>query len=68
MLDDFRNADDGLFQDESTAPELSAKPQPQYALGMTPVQRFVLAVMFFFSIFLLGTMCLVITQRIWLPL
>ena len=68
MLDDFRNADAGIFQDDTTAPELSEEPQPQDALGMTPVQRFVLALMFFFSMFLLGTVCLLITQRIWLPL
>lgn len=68
MLDDFRNADDGIFQEEETAPEQEAASQPQAgALGMTPVQRFVLVVMFFFSIFLLGTVCLLITQRIWLP-
>ena len=69
MLDDFRNEDLGVFTDETTAPELSEEPQPQQDfLGMTPVQRFVLAVMFFFSMFLLGAVCLLVTQRIWLPL
>ena len=35
---------------------------------MTPVQRFVLAVLFFLSMCMLGSFCLLVTDKIALPL
>ena len=36
-------------------------------LGMTPIQRFIVAVMLMFAVCSLGSMCLLITERIGLP-
>ncbi|HEV8263034.1 MAG TPA: hypothetical protein VGQ19_20040 [Burkholderiales bacterium] len=36
-------------------------------LGMTPGQRFFVAIMLFFAVCSLGAMCLLITQKISLP-
>jgi len=70
MLEDLRDTEADLF-DESEAPEEgeaeAALPEPRDSWGMTPVQRFVLAVMFLMMICLLGSMCLLVTERVWLP-
>ncbi len=69
MLDDFREAETELFAEESEALEEEGveAAAPRDALGMTPVQRFVLAVMFLIMVLLLGSMCLLVTERVWLP-
>ncbi len=67
MLDDFRDVDADLF-DDTEAPEAEVQAEPRDFLGLTPVQRFVLAVMFLLMVFLLGSMCLLVTERMWLPL
>ncbi len=68
-LDDFRESGDFL---EDEDPETSA-PSPETTedellFGMTPVQRFVLAVLFFLSVCMLGSFCLLVTDKIALPL
>jgi len=37
-------------------------------LGMTPIQRFIVALMLMFAVCSLGTMCLLITEKIGIPL
>ena len=80
MLDDFRDAGDFVegedldhtlteaFDDaEDTKEETAAGNDLMF--GMTPTQRFVLAVLFFLSMCLLGTFCLLVTEKIaFLPL
>ena len=69
MFEDLRDADADLF-DESEAPEEeqpAAVAEPRDAWGLTPVQRFVLAVMFLMMVCLLGSMALLVTERVWLP-
>ena len=69
MLEDLRDADAELF-DESEASEEerpAAAVEPRDAWGLTPVQRFMLAVMFLMMVCLLGSMCLLVTERVWLP-
>ncbi len=36
--------------------------------GMTPIQRFIVALMLMFAVCSLGTMCLLITEKISLPI
>ena len=67
MLDDFRDVDADLF-DDTEALDAETQAELRDFLGLTPVQRFVLAVMFLLMICLLGSMCLLVTGRIWLPL
>ncbi len=69
MLDDFRESGDFLDEEE---PEMAAQSaevvEDELLFGMTPVQRFVLAVLFFLSMCMLGSFCLLITDKIALPL
>ncbi len=80
MLDDFRDVgdfveDDGMdhaydeepFDDEDGEAE-AVIAGDDLMFGMTPTQRFVLAVLFFLSMCLLGTFCLLVTEKIALPL
>lgn len=72
MLDDFLKEDDSKgFLDEL---EETQKPQavvqgPEIGfLGMTPAQRFVISVMFFFMILIIGAFCVLITGAVGIPL
>jgi hypothetical protein len=70
MLDDLRD-DAGYIEDdeqdfESQKAAASTKSQSQF-LGMTPVQRFVIALMIFMMICILGSFFLLITETVWLP-
>ena len=68
MLDDFRDAE--VFADEdlgeAEAYQVEASDE-DLVFGMTPVQRFVLALLFFLSMCLLGSFCLLVTDKIALP-
>jgi hypothetical protein len=67
-IDDLRGDADYLDDDDY---EEQVKPapasQPQF-LGMTPVQRFVVALMIFMMVCILGSFFLLITDTLWLPL
>ena len=70
MLDDLRNtASSG--PEESVQPELIPSRIPHARqgtrgafLGMTAAQRFVIVLMMFFMTCILGTFCLIITEKI----
>lgn len=71
MLDELRNSatfqddDEPLFEEiEQPAPT----PRGGQLLGMTAPQRLVVALLLFFMVFVLGSFCLVITQRVVPPL
>jgi hypothetical protein len=73
--DSFRDqADDDVFVE----PEKPAEPAPATStrrvrrrrgnfLGMTAMQRFIIAIMLLFMVCLLGTLCLLVTQKIYFP-
>jgi len=69
MFDNLRDLSDGssLFE-EPTEVEYAAVPKgPQRRfLGMTPAQRFLLSLMLFASIVMIGLMCLLVTEKFWL--
>ncbi|MBV6396328.1 MAG: hypothetical protein HFACDABA_01926 [Anaerolineales bacterium] len=83
MFDGLRNNDNDnssgfnapveFFPDETPA---ASKPRPAPKkrkssgkfLGMTPQQRFILAVILMITVCLLGSMCMLITGRFVLPL
>ncbi len=72
MLDDFLREDDAnSFLDEveeNKPPQLELPEEPQVGfLGMTSGQRFVIAVMFFFMVVIIGAFCLLITGSIGIP-
>jgi hypothetical protein len=68
MIDDFRKqADDSSFFTEEDTDEYRARQRtapPQYFLGMTPAQRFVIAVMILIMSCILSAFCLLVTERI----
>ena len=67
MLDDLRN-DASSFYDEEEYQEL-AEPQepPRYFLGMTPLQRFIIALLLLFATCIMSMFCLLVTERVVLP-
>jgi hypothetical protein len=65
MLDDFRqqaNASD--FLDEEGASQLEETERPRKFLGMTPAQRFVIALMLLMITCLLSTFCLLVSEKV----
>jgi len=70
MLDDFREqADSESFFDEEEANEYDEVPvqtRTQF-LGMTPVQRFVIAFLLLAIVCLIGTFALLATEKVVLP-
>lgn len=72
MLDDLRNSanESYLFDEEledSPAVDRPQRPRGRF-LGMTPPQRFFLAVMLFLMTTLFGILVLLVTERIMLPM
>ena len=73
MFDNLREQANStpFYEDEADFNEaVSAPPKPQktstggHFLGMTPVQRFIIAVMLLIAVCALGSMCLLITGKI----
>lgn len=73
MFDNLRDdAASSLYEEEDTLfpqEEVKAKVPPKRKsggklLGMTPIQRFIVAVMLMIAVCTLGTMCLLITGKI----
>ncbi len=68
MLDDLRNSAASQPFEEDLPPE---KPEVRRSLrrsrgpllGMTPKQRFIIALMLFLMVLVLGTFCLVVTGK-----
>ena len=72
MIDDLRGSDDGMdfLEEEEQDPfafEEEEVAEQTLLLGMTPIQRFVIAVMILFMICLLSSFCLLVTEKITLP-
>ena len=71
MLDDLRDAE--YVEEEDDDPEyvesvVEGTPQSQQFLGMTPIQRFVIAILILMMVCILGSFCLLVTERVWLQL
>jgi hypothetical protein len=67
MFDNLRDLTEGQApaRDEMSIPaEDYSAPRRSRILGMTAAQRLVVSVLLFFAVVLLGTMCLLVTQRI----
>jgi hypothetical protein len=74
MFDDLRQqADQSAFEatpeehDAFTMQE-SLTPSRDMLFGMTPVQRFVIAIMLFLMTLIMSSLCLLVTQKVSLPL
>lgn len=72
MLDDLREqaSDSDFFSEEEPVFEYkdSSQESQNLFLGMTAVQRFVIAVMILMMVFVMGAFFLLVTERIYLPI
>ena len=75
MLDDLRNDAQSSFEEEKETPEVEnelaelaprRRRRPLF-LGMTSGQRFVIALLLFMMVCLLGAFCLIVFEKIVLP-
>ena len=72
MLDNLRdNASSSFYEEDTLPPEeeaIDALPPRRRTggklLGMTPIQRFIIATMLMIAVCALGTMCLLLTDKI----
>lgn len=69
MFEDLRKqADDSdgfdaELEDDFDSPS-TYRYKPRYFLGMTPAQRFVIALMLFLMVLISGAFCLLVTEKI----
>lgn len=70
MLDDLRNSASQAYEDEIALEDEMAAEKPKRGpfLGMTAQQRFVLALLLFSMVCVMGGFCLVLFEKIWLPI
>lgn len=73
MLDDFLKEDkdeSGSFLDEiEEEPKMELSPEPETGfLGMTPIQRFIISLMFFLMVVIIGAFFLLVTGVIAIPI
>jgi hypothetical protein len=71
MLDDLRNSANSPFlNEEGFEPEeqIMEEEGPRPFLGMTSVQRFVIALLIFFMVLILGVFMLVLFQKVYPPI
>ena len=73
MLDNLRESasQSPFFQDEPSPPEddksrSGKQPSPKNFLGMTPVQRFILALMLFMMVCIFGALVLMLAEKVWI--
>jgi hypothetical protein len=70
MLDDLRNSASSPFLDEGgfePEPEEEKKSQSSF-LGMTAAQRFVISLLIFFMVLIVGVFMLILFQKVFLPI
>jgi hypothetical protein len=69
MLDDLREkgSDMEFLEEEMDRPGNMLKPDPNIIWGMTPGQRFVIAVMIFLMTVMISAFCLLVTGSVSLP-
>ena len=73
MLDDFlreESDDTSNFLDElEETPQVELTPEPETGfLGMTPVQRFIISMLFFLMVVIIGAFFLLVTGIIAIPI
>lgn len=71
MFEDFRKQAESAdfpdeFQEEALSEEIPRKIHSRF-LGLTPIQRFIIALMLMFMITILGVLFLMVTEKIVFP-
>jgi hypothetical protein len=58
----------GIYDDGSNAPaDTGEEEEKRGFLGMSPIQRFILSVMIFLMVTILGAFCLILTGKVVIP-
>jgi hypothetical protein len=69
MLDDERKGDSTIFEEEASDPFNAYSLEDNSggrALGMTAGQRFLLSLMLFIAVAIVGLMVLLVAEKIWI--
>jgi len=64
MYDEFREMGD--FVEEE--PVETKRIRKKKSSGLSPMQKFILSVLFFIAMFLIGSLCLLVTNKVVLPI
>ena len=67
MLDDLRDQAEGVEYSDETGDEYNYdyySAGPQRILGMTPIQRFIIVVMILMMTCIMGSFCLLVTEKV----
>lgn len=67
MLNDLRQQAEPSFAEEETPPFGNLPPQKPKFLGMTPFQRFIVALLLLMAACILSSFCLLVTEKVVLP-
>ncbi len=74
MLDDLRNEATSSFEEtpepvseETEYPTRRLRPRSHF-LGMTPAQRFVITLLLFMMVCVLGAFCLIVFEKVVIPI
>ena len=65
MYEEFRDVGDFVEEEEQPKKQRVVRKKRS---GLSPIQRFILALLFFFSMCLIGSLCLLVTNKVVLPL
>ncbi|MEA4909052.1 MAG: hypothetical protein GYA17_20815 [Chloroflexi bacterium] len=72
MFDDLRNSASSSYEEEEFPPVEETTPTPPQRsgplLGMSPQQRFLIALLVLLMTCILGSFCLLLTEKIVLPI
>ncbi len=66
MYDEFREVGDFIEIEEEPAKVKSVHRKK--SSGLSPMQKFILSVLFFIAMFLIGSLCLLVTNKVILPI
>ncbi len=72
MLDDLRNSVNAAYEEELAEEEklleIKRSKSSKPFLGMTPLQRFIVSVIFFLMVLIIGAAILVVSQKMMPPI
>ena len=68
MLDDLRNSASHSFDEEPPDPNKNIQEPERLILGMTAAQRFIVALLFFIAVWIVGLLFLVVTEKVFISL
>jgi len=63
-VNSFKDQEEAIYQSASNTVSSSLSSRPSRFLGMTSIQRFVIAVLLMAAVCVLGMMCLLVTGKI----